>query len=119
MVRGYHVYNADICMGLCCWRGIPAGWQHTRRLLLLSELGLFSSVALPTVSISSQANGCRWVHWNLVGCSKARSTVTNALLAHCFYVFDCLFKFDVKISTVKIFIFVSRGFIRNVQHFAL
>ena len=55
--------------------------------------GLLSSVALPKVSLSSQANGCRRVHWGLEGRLKARNTVTNAiaclLLSH---VFDCLFK---------------------------
>lgn len=55
----------------------PSGCLHTRRLLLLSEPGLPSFGVLPTSSLLSQANG---VHWSLQGCSKARNTITNAIV---------------------------------------
>ena len=71
---------------------------------------------------SMQANGCRRVHWSLEGRSKARNTVIKP---HCLLAAStCSIarsKFDVKISMVKIFavfIFVSRGFIRNIRKLA-
>ena len=41
-----------------------------------------SSVALPTGSLLSQANRCRWVHWSLEERSKARNTVTNHIISY-------------------------------------
>ena len=69
MVRGYHVYNADIWASVVGeeFREITNSRLVGGILLLLSEVGLLSSVALPTGSLSSQANGCRWVHWSLEG----------------------------------------------------
>ena len=55
---------------------LPPDWRHTRHWLLLSELGLLSSVALPTGSLSSQANRVRW---SLEGHSNARNIVTNTI----------------------------------------
>ena len=69
MVRGYHVYNADILASVVGkeFRKITNSHLVGDILLLLSEVGLLSSVTLPTGSLLSQANGCRRVHWSLEG----------------------------------------------------
>ena len=69
MVRGYHVYNAYIWASVVGeeFRKITNSHLVGGILLLLSEVGLLSSVALPTGLLSSQASGCRRVHWSLEG----------------------------------------------------
>ena len=67
MVRGYHVYNADIWASVVGeeFRKITNSHLVGGIVLLLSEFGLLSSVALPTGSLSLQANGWRRVHCSL------------------------------------------------------
>ena len=128
MVRGY-VYNANIDLGLCCWQlrmtnSRLVGGILTDRCCSVNWLTFICRTSHTESHYRSKLTGVDGSTgvWKAVQRLEINTVIKcHRLLAASTCSIACS-KFDVKISTVKIFavfIFVSRGFIRNIQKLAL
>ena len=114
MVRGYHVYNADI------WASVVARQGISNSHLVGGILADRCSVNLAYCHLShfpqARYRRCRWVHWSLEGHSKASNTVTNTIACSLLPrvllpIQNLTLKFQLLKFSHYLFKFVSRGFI--------